>query len=141
MQVNFYNNQSNENVINKKLDLITSKELIFRRSVNEQNPVLLVHNSILNNVNYVEIPTFKRFYFIDHTEKYNTQLSRIFLNTDLLMTYQKDILNNEMIITATEKPSYSSNVLPTTKQVISDKYNSDKELPLGTTKVLTTIGG
>ena len=140
MKVNFYNNQSNENVINKKLDLITSKDLIFRKNVNEKDPVLLVHNSILNNVNYVEIPNFKRFYFIEHTENYNNQLSRIFLTTDLLMTYQNDILNNEVIITATENPSYSSNSLPTNLNLISDTYKSDTVLPLGNTKVLTTIG-
>ena len=141
MKVNFYNNQSNENIINKKLDLITSKELIFRKNVNEKDPVLMVHNSILNNVNYVEIPNFKRFYFIEHTENYNNQLSRIFLTTDLLMTYQNDILTNYVIITATEQPSYSSNSLPTNLNLISDTYKSDTVLPLGNTKVLTTIGG
>lgn len=140
MKVNFYNNSSNDNVINKKLDLIISKELIFRKNVNEKDPVLLVHNSILNNINYVEIPTFKRFYFIEHTENYNNQLSRIFLTTDLLMTYQNDILNNDVIITATDQPSYSSNSLPTNLNLISDTYKSDTVLPLGTTKVLTTIG-
>lgn len=140
MEVNFYNNQSNDNVINKDIKLITSKALIFRKNVNEKDPVLLVHNSILNNVNYVEIPNFKRFYFIEHTENYNNQLSRVFLTTDLLMTYQNEILNTDVIITATEQPSYSSNALPTNLNLISDTYKSDKELPLGTTKVLTTIG-
>lgn len=141
MKVNFYNNSSNDNVINKKLDLIISKDIIFRKNVNEKDPVLLVYNSILNNVNYVEIPKFKRFYFIEHTENYNNQLSRVFLTTDLLMTYQNEILTNEVIITATEKPSYSSNSLPTNLNLISDTYKSDTVLPLGTTKVLTTIGG
>ena len=141
MKVNFYNNLSNENIINKDIKLITSKEIIFRKNVNEKDPVLMVHNSILNNVNYVEIPNFERFYFIEHTENYNNQLSRIFLTTDLLMTYQNDILNTDVIITATETPSYSSNTLPTSLNLISDTYKSDKELPLGTTKVLTTIGG
>lgn len=140
MEVNFYNNLSNENVINKDIKLITSKELIFRKNVNEKDPVLLVHNSILNNVNYVEIPNFKRFYFIEHTENYNNQLSRVFLTTDLLMTYQNEILNADVIISATEQPSYSSNSLPTNLNLISDTYKSDTVLPLGTTKVLTTIG-
>lgn len=140
MEVNFYNNLSNDNVINKDIKLITSKELIFRKNVNEKDPVLLVHNSILNNVNYVEIPNFKRFYFIEHTENYNNQLSRIFLTTDILMTYQNEILNTDVIITATEQPSYSSNSLPTNLNLISDTYKSDTVLPLGTTKVLTTIG-
>lgn len=141
MQVNFYNNQSNENVINKNIKLITSKEIVFRATINEKNPVLLLHNDLLTEVNYIEIPTFKRYYYIEHTEVFNNQLSRVFLITDLLMTYQNEILNNEVLITATEQPSYSSNQLPTTRKLISDKYVSGVTLPTGTTKVLTTIGG
>lgn len=140
MNVNFYDNQSNDNVINKNLKLIASKNIVFRMSINEKNPVMLLHTQLLDGVNYVEIPNFKRYYFIDHTEAYNNQLSRVYLNTDLLMTYQNEILNNEVIITATEKPSYASSELPTTHQLISDTYESNTSLPLGTTKVLTTIG-
>lgn len=141
MNVNFYDNQSNENVINKTLKLITSENIVFRTAFNEKSPVMLLHNELLDGVNYVEIPTFKRYYFIEHIEAYNNQLSRVYLTTDLLMTYQNEILNNEVIITATEKPSYSSNSLPTTRKLISDTYESTITLPVATTKVLTTIGG
>jgi len=141
MKVNFYDNQSNENVINKNLKLITSKDIVFRATINEKNPMLLLHNDLLDEINYVGIPTFKRYYDIEHTERYNNQLSRVYLITDLLMTYQNEILNNQVLITATETPSYSSNQLPTTRKIVSDKYVSDVTLPTGTTKVLTTIGG
>lgn len=141
MIVNFYINLSNDNVINKDIKLITSKNIIFRSAINEKSPMLLLHTQLLDGVNYVEIPKFKRFYFIEHTEAYNNQLSRVFLNTDLLMTYQNEILNNDVLITATEKPSYASNQLPTTQQLISDKYVSNVTLPTGKTNVLTTIGG
>lgn len=141
MKVDFYNNQSNDNVINKTLQLITSKDIIFRVAVNEKSPLLIVHKQVLDGVNYVGINDFKRYYFIEHVEAYNNQLSRVFLVTDLLMTYQDTILNTEVLVTATEHPSYSSNQLPTTRKMISDKYPSDVTLPNGTTKVLTTIGG
>ena len=141
MDVNFYDNQSNENVINKELKLIATKGIVFRTAINEKSPVMVVHNQLLDGVNYVEIPNFKRYYFIEHIESYNNQLSQVFLTTDLLMTYQNEILNNEVIITATEKPSYSSNQLPTTHKLISDTYVSDTTLPDGKTDVLTTIGG
>lgn len=141
MNVNFYNNQSNENVINKNIKLVTSENIVFRTIVNEKSPVILLHNQLLDGVNYVKIPKFKRYYYIEHTESYNNQLSRVYLNTDLLMTYQNEILNNEVLITATETPSYSSNQLPTTHELISDLYESNVTLPTGTTSVLTTIGG
>lgn len=141
MKVNFYNNQSNENVINKKLKLISSKNIVFRMTINEKTPMLILHRSTIENVNYVGIPDFKRYYYIEHVESYNNALSRIYLNTDLLMTYRDEIINNEVLITATEKPSYLSNALPTSRELINDKYMSNVTLTTGTTKILTTIGG
>lgn len=140
MKVNFYNNQSNDNVINKTLKLITSKNIIFRMAINEKAPVLILHSQELDDVNYVGIPDFKRYYYIEHIEPLNNQLSRFYLTTDLLMTYQNEILNNEVLITATEQPSYFSESLPTSRKLISDKYVSNVSLPDGKTKVLTTIG-
>ena len=141
MKVNFYNNQSNENVINKKLKLISSRDIIFRMAINEKTPMLILHRSTIDGVNYVGIPDFKRYYFIEHVEPYNNVLSRVYLNTDLLMTYQDEIINNQVLITATEKPSYLSNTLPTSRELIKDKYMSNVTLTNGTTKILTTIGG
>ena len=141
MKVNLYDNQSNENVINKNLKLITTKDIVFRMAINEKTPMMILHNSTIKGVNYVGIPDFKRYYFIEHIEPYNSELSRIYLNTDLLMTYQDEIINSEVLITATEKPSYLSNTLPTTRELINDKYMSNVTLTKGTTKILTTIGG
>lgn len=141
MKVNFYNTQSNENVINKKLKLISSRDIIFRMAINEKTPMLILHHSTIEGVNYVGIPDFKRYYFIEHVEPYNSSLSRVYLNTDLLMTYQDEIINNQVLITATEKPSYLSNSLPTSRELIKDKYMSNVTLTNGTTKILTTIGG
>lgn len=141
MKVNFYNNQSNENVINKKLKLISSRDIVFRTTINEKTPMLILHHSTIEDVNYVGIPDFKRYYYIEHVEPYNNALSRIYLNTDLLMTYQDVIINNDVLITATEKPSYLSNALPTSRKLIKDKYMSNVTITNGTTKILTTIGG
>ena len=141
MKVNFYNTQSNENVINKNLKLISSRDIIFRMAINEKTPMLILHRSTIDGVNYVGIPDFKRYYYIEHVEPYNNVLSRIYLNTDLLMTYQDEIINNQVLITATEKPSYLSNTLPTSRELIKDKYLSNVTLTNGTTKILTTIGG
>lgn len=141
MKVNFYNTQSNENVINKNLKLISSRDIIFRMAINEKTPMLILHHSTIDGVNYVGIPDFKRYYYIEHVEPYNNVLSRIYLNTDLLMTYQDEIINNQVLITATEKPSYLSNALPTSRELINDKYMSNVTLTNGTTKILTTIGG
>ena len=141
MKVNFYNTQSNENVINKKLKLISSRDIVFRMAINEKTPMLILHHATIDGVNYIGIPDFKRYYYIEHVEPCNSSLSRVYLNTDLLMTYQDEIINNQVLITATEKPSYLSNALPTSRELIKDKYMSNVTLTNGTTKILTTIGG
>lgn len=109
-------------------------------AINEKAPVLILHSQELDGANYVGIPDFKRYYYIEHIEPLNNKLSRFYLTTDLLMTYQNEILNNEVLITATEEPSYFSNSLPTSRKLINDKYVSNVSLPDGKTKVLTTIG-
>ena len=58
MKVNFYNNKSNENVINKNLKLISSRDIIFRMAINEKTPMLILHHSTINGVYYVGIPDF-----------------------------------------------------------------------------------
>ena len=121
--------------------LFRSRDIVFRMAINEKTPMLILHHSTIDGVNYVGIPDFKRYYYIEHVEPYNNVLSRVYLNTDLLMTYQDEIINNQVLITATEKPSYLSNTLPTSRELIKDKYMSNVTLTNGTTKILTTIGG
>ena len=141
MDINLLNTNDNANVINKKTQLIKTIQVVLRQAVDEQSPVLILHANNLVGVNYIQIPKFKRYYFIDQAYQYNNKLTRIQLKTDLLMTYQNEIMNKELLVTATEKPSYLSTQLPTSHKLISDTYKSDTTLPAGTTKVLTTIGG
>lgn len=141
MEIELLNTHDNPNVVNKSAQLVRTIPITLRQAVNEQNPVLLLHSNNLDGVNYVHIPQFKRYYFIDQTYKYNNLLTRIMLKTDLLMTYQQQIMNSQLLITATEKPSYLSTSLPVSHKLISDTYKSDTILSTGTTKVLTTIGG
>lgn len=141
MDINLLNTNDNANVINKKTQLIKTIQVVLRQAVDEQSPVLILHSDNLVGVNYIQIPKFKRYYFIEQNYQYNNKLTRIQLKTDLLMTYQNEIMNKELLVTATEKPSYLSTQLPTSHKLISDTYKSDTTLPTGTTKVLTTIGG
>ena len=141
MNIELMQTNDNTNVVNKTAKLLRTVKIVLRQAVNEQAPVLLLHSNKLDGVNYVHIPKFKRYYFIDQTYNYNNMLTRVVLKTDLLMTYQQQIMNTELLITATEQPSYLSTNLPVSHKLISDTYKSDTTLATGTTKVLTTIGG
>ena len=141
MQVDFYNTSDNANTVNKTLQLNKSINIIFRQAVNEVKPFIIMNKDNLTGSNYVGIKTFNRYYFITNIENYTTNLVRIDLTCDLLMTYKDIILNSPVLITATEKPSYLSSNLPTTQTISKRVLKSDVTLNKENSLILTTIGG
>lgn len=141
MKVEFYHTADNANTVNKTLQPITTLNIIFRQAVNEATPFIIMNRDKLNGSNYVHIPNFNRYYFISSVENYTSNLVRIDLVTDLLMTYKDVILNTPVLITATEKPSYFSSNLPTQTKTIKRVVKSDITLNKESSLILTTIGG
>lgn len=141
MQVDFYTTSDNTNTVNKTLKLNKSINIIFRQGVNEQTPFIIMDKDNLTVSNYVGINTFNRYYFINNVENYTANLVRIDLTCDLLMTYKDIILNSQVLITATEKPSYLSVNLPTQQTISKRIVKSDITLNKESSLILTTIGG
>lgn len=141
MKVEFYSTTDNDRVVNKTLQLNNTFQIVFRQDVNEQSPTIIMNKDNLGNSNYVHIPTFKRYYFISSIEHYTASLVKVYLTTDLLMTYKDIILNSPVQITATETPSYLSSSLPTQTTNIKRIVNSDVTLKKENSLILTTIGG
>lgn len=136
-----YHSEDQPSVINKNLVQLRTVNIILRESLDEKRPLLLLHDDTIDGANYCYLPSFKRYYFIDQVIRFNARLVKVALTPDLLMTYKDNILTNDVIITATSKPSYLSSSLPTTQRIESDRYTSDFTLPDGRTIILTTIGG
>jgi len=141
MKVEFYKTTDNVKTVNKTLTLNKTVDIIFRQSVNEQAPVIIMNIDNLTDSNYIYIPTFKRYYFISDVDNFTANLVRLNLTTDLLMTYKDIILNTPVQITATEKPSYLSTGLPTQTTTTKRIVNSDVTLEKENSLILTTIGG
>lgn len=141
MKMTLYHTDDQANVVNKKLLKLREVNIILREMVDEKNPVLLVHDSTIADANYCYMESFKRYYFIDTIHRFNSHLLQVRLTSDLLMTYKNNILNHNVLITATSKPSYLSSSLPTTEHIELDRYTSNFTLPEGKTMILTTIGG
>lgn len=141
MKVEFYKTNDNLKTVNKTLTLNKTVDIVFRQLVDEQAPVIIMSIDNLTGSNYVFIPDFNRYYFISDVDNYTSNLVRLHLKTDLLMTYKDLILNTPVQITATEKPSYLSTGLPTqtttTKRIVKSDTTLEKENSL----ILTTIGG
>lgn len=141
MQVEFYKTTDNARTVNKTLQLNKTINIIFRQAVDEQAPFIIMDKSNIAGSNYVHIPDFNRYYFISKIENYTASLVRIYLTTDLLMTYKDIILNSPVQITATEKPSYLSASLPTQSTISKRVVKSDVTLDNKNSMILTTIGG
>ena len=141
MEMILYNSSNQPNVINKSIIPVRTVNITMRESLDEKSPVLLLHNDTIAGANYCYMPTFKRYYFLDRVTRVNSHLVKVYLTSDLLMTYKDEILKHNVLITATSKPSYLSSSLPTTDKIESDQYTSDFTLPDGKTMILTTIGG
>ena len=141
MQMILYHTDDRPNVINKNLLQLRTVNIILREMVDEKNPALMLHDETIASANYCYLPSFKRYYFIDQVMRYNAHLVKVMLTSDLLMTYKDNLLNHDVLVTATSKPSYLSSSLPTTEHIELDRYTSDFTLPEGKTLILTTIGG
>lgn len=141
MELILYHTDDRPNVINKNLLKLRTVNIILREMVDEKAPALMLHDTTIASANYCYLPTFKRYYFIEQVMRYNAHLVKAVLNSDLLMTYKDNILNHNVLITATSKPSYLSSSLPTTEHIELNRYTSNVTLPEGKTMILTTIGG
>ena len=141
MKVEFYKTTDNARTVNKTLQLNKTINIIFRQAVDEQAPLIIMNKSNVTGSNYVHIPDFNRYYFISKIENYTASLVRIYLTTDLLMTYKDIILNIPVQITATGKPSYLSDSLPTQSTISKRVVKSDVTLDNKNSMILTTIGG
>ena len=141
MKVEFYKTSDNVKTVNKTLDLNKTVDIVFRQSVDEQAPVIIMNIDNLSDSNYIHIPDFKRYYFISDVDNLTANLVRLHLTTDLLMTYNDIILNTTVQITATEKPSYLSTGLPAQATTSKRIEKSDVTLEKQNSLILTTIGG
>ena len=141
MKVEFYKTTDNVNTVNNTLNLNKTIDIVFRQSVDEQAPIIIMNIDNLSDSNYIYILTFKRYYFISDVDNFTANLVRLHLTTDLLMTYKDIILNTPVQITATEKPSYLSTGLPTQTTTSKRIVKSDTTLEKENSLILTTIGG
>ena len=116
ISVEFYNNVSDNNVINKKISRKTSysfdnvydidtKYPYFKIGINtvsSDNLKWAYNGNNRGGVNYVYISTVRRYYYIDKTEVKQGFLY-FYLKEDVLMSFANDILASKQLIGRSEK--------------------------------------
>lgn len=102
--------------------------------VKDDDQVYVIHNgvkitwdSFINNyvlsANYVYIPDFNRYYFINDITSVRQNLWRLSLHVDVLMSYKKEIQNNYAFVSRNEfdyDPDIYDRELPTKQDVLVD---------------------
>ena len=92
MELQIYNNNSNTNVINKKLTLIDTLTFNLKSDNSILQPVLILKN--YKKGNYCYIKEYNRYYYIKDIKLLNGGLYQLNLDIDVLMTYKNDIMTN-----------------------------------------------
>ena len=92
MELQIYNNNSNTNVLNKKITLFVTLEFNLKADNSILQPILILKN--YSEGNYCYIKEFKRYYYITDIRVLTGGLYQLQLEIDVLMTYKDKIMTN-----------------------------------------------
>ena len=98
MNIKIYHNYSANNKLNKTISLLIEKNVKLKNETNIIRPTIILTGDISNNMNYVYIPKFNRYYYIVDKKSINNEMFEIFLEVDVLMSFKEKILNLQCII-------------------------------------------
>lgn len=108
MIINFYRTTDEKNKLSKRLTDRLSLQGALKESTSIVNPVVTVELTEPPLYNYAEIPSFKRFYFVDEVESIRNNLWRITMSVDVLMSYASEIRALNVITDASEAVNNSN---------------------------------
>ena len=108
MEVQFYYNQSDTRVINKRLlEMDGSKfEGIPREDISVMNPVIRFESDSILRFNYAYIPELQRYYSVVDRTAFREGVWDITFSVDVLMSFRRDIMDLSVVV---DKQSMSSN--------------------------------
>ena len=117
MNINFYKNTSDNNVLNKNITLISTHNIKLKDECNIMTPSILIHGDISNDINYAYIEKWARYYYVRDKKSLNNGIYEINLTVDVLMSHKDEILESEGIIYNSE--NLKNNYIP------SENYTND----------------
>lgn len=100
ISIDLYKNSSPVEKLGKTLSSKTTVSNVrLKQDTSILRPVLIISTSTdVYSYNYMEIPTFNRFYFIDDVRSINDGIWEISAHVDVLETYKDQIKANTAVI-------------------------------------------
>lgn len=145
MEIVLYQNSSERQAVNKTISNGITLTGSLRNETSVINPQILVEITNPSQYNYAYIPEFGRYYFINNMVSYRTNLWRIDMAVDVLMSFKTQILALPVIIADSTNPdqeSYmSGDVWATTVKNKTDVLNFPSGLLETGEYILITSGG
>lgn len=144
MEVRFYKITDTRTTINKTLGDYTSTFVNLKfLDCSVVNPTLRMKFLTYPDYNYIYIPAFKRYYFIDDISIETTNTFIIQLQVDVLETFKDDILAGigHLIKSNTDENKYYNGDYKHLETYETHKFTSDYTLSDKEFTVLATLGG
>ena len=139
MELQLFQNKSNENTINKDLTLITTKNINLKQSTNLYQTFLFLKNdkaTDYSKVNYAKM--LNKFYFVSYETIANNKFIKLNLKEDVLETNKDFILNSYADIIGKSTPNNVRNI-QTSKEVETFKLKSTVVLPKTQSVIMVTV--
>lgn len=125
MTVEIYKNLSENSVIGKTKTLVYQAPCEIKGESSIINPVLILqYNEQLFASNYVYIPAWSRYYFIDDVRVLTGGRVEVSLSVDVLESFKDAILELDVILSDTEQTGLN-NYLPSESFVVNCKHKTD----------------
>ena len=146
MNVKLYKNESNNNVLNKKIMLISEDNILLKYDIDVYRPIIKIKTELLNKCNYVFIEDFKRYYYVVNKRSINNEIIELTLECDVLMSFREHILNLKCIIDKQENINlgnkyYDDNSLISLSKEFIESYNFNNGFNENGEFILITAGG
>lgn len=146
MNIKLYKNDSNNNVLNKKITLINEYNILLKDNVDVYRPIIKIKTELLNNCNYVFIQDFNRYYYVVNKRSINIEIIELTLECDVLMSFREQILNLKCIIDKQENINlgnkyYDDNSLISLSKEFIESYNFNNGFNENGEFILITAGG
>lgn len=112
MLVNFYKNTSENNAINKNIDIVTSKDCVIKSNISVMKPSLIVtYDGNIDEINYCYISEYGRYYYIDNITLMTGNRYSVECSVDVLMSFKDYIRNLDCIIDKAQNRSNANTYL------------------------------
>lgn len=105
MIINFYVNHSEKNRLDKTLSSAFDLNGELKEDCSIIDPVIKIVGDVssMASVNYMYIPSFGRYYFINNVISINNDICEVHAHVDVLSTYKDEIRAQRAIVSRQEK--------------------------------------